>query len=153
MDDIREYARSLIATNLYLTLGTADADGLPWTSPVYFAPGDALHEFYWVSATDARHSLNLAVRPQASLVVFDSTVEPYRGRALYAEGTTAPATNLNHYPRSGARVSAEDVSGASPYRMYLLTATAMWVLCAREPGLPCALHGRAEDHRTPVPLG
>ncbi|GAA5010516.1 pyridoxamine 5'-phosphate oxidase family protein [Actinopolymorpha pittospori] len=52
-DDLAAHARAIIDANLYLILGTADPDGRPWTSPVYFAPaGD--REFYWLSATDAR---------------------------------------------------------------------------------------------------
>src|SRR5918999_5209136 len=84
-DDLAAHARAIIDTNLYLTLGTVDADGRPWTSPVYFAPaGD--REFYWLSATDAQHSRHLAERPQVSMVIFDSTVAPYHGRAVYAVG-------------------------------------------------------------------
>jgi Pyridoxamine 5'-phosphate oxidase len=37
-DDLAGHARAIIDANLYLTLGTIDADGHPWTSPVYFAP-------------------------------------------------------------------------------------------------------------------
>jgi len=77
-DELMAHARVIIEANLYLTLGTADSDGRPWTSPVYFAPA-ADREFYWVSDTDARHSRHLAERPQVSMVIFDSTVAPYHG--------------------------------------------------------------------------
>src|SRR5215468_2750506 len=83
--DLTAHARALLDTNRYLTLGTVDPDGRPWTSPVYFAAaGD--RAFYWMSATDAQHSRNLTARPQISIVVFDSTVAPYHGRAVYAAG-------------------------------------------------------------------
>jgi hypothetical protein len=36
-----------------------------------------------MSATDAQHSRTLAERPQVSIVVFDSTVAAYHGRAVY----------------------------------------------------------------------
>jgi hypothetical protein len=36
----------LLDANLYLTLGTVDPDGSPWTSPVYFAAAGE-REFYW----------------------------------------------------------------------------------------------------------
>ena len=87
-DELAAHARAIIDANLYLTLGTAGPDGHPWTSPVYFASaGD--REFYWTSATDARHSRHLAERPQVSMVIFDSTVAPYYGRAVYAVGRPA----------------------------------------------------------------
>ena len=85
MTDLAAHARAIIDANLYLTLGTTDPDGRPWSSPVYFAPvGD--REFCWQSATDARHSRHLAQRPHVSMVIFDSTVAPYHGRAVYAVG-------------------------------------------------------------------
>jgi hypothetical protein len=158
-DDIAAHARALLDANLYLTLGTADADGRPWTTPVYFAPGGD-GEFYWASATDARHSRHLAERPQVSLVVFDSTVAPYHGRAVYAAGEAAELSGddldrgLEIYPgpadRGAPPVTREDVTGPSGYRLYRATAAEMWVLCPRPPRQPCPLHGVARDHRTRV---
>src|SRR5262245_25084548 len=126
-DDLLAHARIIIEANLYLTLGTADPDGRPWTSPVYFAPaGD--REFYWVSDTDARHSRHLAERPQVSLVIFDSTVAPYHGRAVYAVGQARELSGndldraLAVYPRPNGHgatpVSREDVTAPAPYRLY-----------------------------------
>ena len=70
--NLAAHARAIIDTNLYMTLGTADLDGRPWTSPVYFAAGKD-RDLYWTSAVDAQHSRNLAERPFVSIVVFDST--------------------------------------------------------------------------------
>ena len=158
-DDVAAHARALITANLYLVLGTAGADGQPWTTPVYFAPaGD--REFYWASTTDALHSRHLAERPRVSLTVFDSTVAPYHGRAVYAVGLAAEVSGddldsaLAVYPRPGGDgasvVTREEVSGASAYRMYRVLVSDMWVLCPREPGQPCPLHGLDHDHRTRV---
>jgi hypothetical protein len=127
---------------------------------VYFAPGGD-REFYWLSATDAQHSRNLAERPRVSLVVFDSTVPAYHGRAVYAVGRAAELSGtdldraLEFYPgspsRGGLQVQREDVTGAAPYRIYRATASELWVLCPRGPRQPCPLHGLANDHRAPVP--
>jgi nitroimidazol reductase NimA-like FMN-containing flavoprotein (pyridoxamine 5'-phosphate oxidase superfamily) len=153
--DFAAHARAVIAANLYLTLGTVGADGLPWTAPVYFAP-DGDREFVWVSQTDARHSEHLAARPGVSLVVFDSTVRPYHGRAVYGLGVAqvVPDDEIDRalavYPRpdtGASSVTREDVTGGSPYRFYRAVATQLWVLCPREPGHPCAAHGIAGDHR------
>jgi nitroimidazol reductase NimA-like FMN-containing flavoprotein (pyridoxamine 5'-phosphate oxidase superfamily) len=159
-DDLAAHARAIIDANLYLTLGTADRDGRPWTSPVYFAPwGD--RAFYWASATDAKHSRHLAERPEVSTVIFDSTVAPYHGRAVYAVGEARELTGgdldraLERYPRpdgAGATpVTREDVTAPAPYRLYRATVSDLWVLCPREPRQPCPLHGLAKDHRTRVP--
>ena len=158
-DDLPAYVRALLDVNRYLTLGTVDQDGHPWTSPVYFASAGE-REFYWMSATDARHSRNLAGRPQVSIVVFDSSVPPYHGRAVYAVGEAHELSGddvdrgLTVYPgpisRDALTVTLEDVTGPSPYRLYRATASEVWVLCPREPRQPCHLHGIAQDHRARV---
>jgi pyridoxine/pyridoxamine 5'-phosphate oxidase len=160
-DDLATYAQGLIDGNTYMTLGTVDRDGRPWTSPVYFAAA-GLREYFWTSATDAEHSRNIADRPRVSLVVFDSTVRPYHGQAVYATGEAEQLTgaDLDHglaiYPglesRGGASLSRDDVTGASPYRLYRVTASDVWVLCQREKGQPCTPHGIAQDHRARVTL-
>ncbi len=158
-DDLVTHARGIIHATLYLTLGTADAAGRPWTTPVYFATGGD-RDFYWLSAIDAQHSRHLAERPEVGIVVFDSTVAPYHGRAVYAVGEARELSGddidraLTVYPRPGGAgvttFTADDVTGAAPYRLYRATATDLWVLCPREPREPCPLHGLATDHRTRV---
>ncbi|WP_163506066.1 pyridoxamine 5'-phosphate oxidase family protein [Fodinicola acaciae] len=159
--DFTAHARELIDRNRYLSLATVDPDGRPWVSPVYFAPGED-GEFIWVSTVDAEHSRNLAARPDVSLVIFDSTVQPYHGRAVYASGEAYALAGddldraLRIYPgaadRGGAQLTLDDVTGDAPYRLYRAAATRLWVLCPREPRQPCAAHGLAKDHRAAVPL-
>ena len=162
-DDLAAHARAVIDANLYLVLGTVDEAGRPWTSPVYFAPaGDRV--FHWMSATESRHSRHVAERPEVSLVVFDSTVRPGHGRAVYGQGVARVLADdevdaaLETYPRrengGGARVySRDEVTAPSEFRMYVAALSSLWVLCPREPGRPCALHGKAMDHRAEIPLG
>ena len=38
--DLEASGRSIVDDNLYMVLATADADGRPWASPVYFASED-----------------------------------------------------------------------------------------------------------------
>ncbi|HEY7044536.1 MAG TPA: pyridoxamine 5'-phosphate oxidase family protein [Nocardioidaceae bacterium] len=157
--DLRAHAHDLLRANRYLTLGTTGTDGRPWTSPVYFA-ADGVREFYWMSEIGARHSRNLVDRPQVSLVVFDSTVEPYHGRAVYASGSARElsgdelAAGLAVYAGADApgvpTTTRDDVTGSSPYRLYQATAADVWVLCPREPRQPCPLHGLARDHRARI---
>jgi hypothetical protein len=44
-DDLAAHARAIIEANLYLTVGTTDPEGRPWTTPVYFAPAGE-RDFY-----------------------------------------------------------------------------------------------------------
>jgi nitroimidazol reductase NimA-like FMN-containing flavoprotein (pyridoxamine 5'-phosphate oxidase superfamily) len=75
-------ARAVIDSNSYMTLGTADESGRPWVSPVWFAH-TGYREFLWVSSPDARHSINLAARPEVGIVIFDSQVSPAEAEAVY----------------------------------------------------------------------
>ncbi len=118
-----DHAKALLERNAYLTLSTIGADGQPWTSPIYMA-ADGLTDFYWVSNQASLHSVNVEAHPEVSLVVFDSTVPAYHGRALYAVGTAAVVdeSELEHglrvYPgppsRGGSVMTLEDVTGESP---------------------------------------
>ena len=156
-ESLAAHARELLGGNRYLTLGTVGRDGRPWTSPVYFAWSDAW-EFYWMSTVDALHSRNLAERSAVSISVFDSTVPAYHGRAVYAVGDAREAPSLERalevYPgpldRGGAVVDREDVTGSSPWRVYRMVASELWVVCPREPRQSCPLHGIAQDHRARV---
>jgi nitroimidazol reductase NimA-like FMN-containing flavoprotein (pyridoxamine 5'-phosphate oxidase superfamily) len=60
--------RAIIDANQYMTLATADADGTPWGSPVWYATDD-YREFFWVASPDARHSHNLAIRPEIAFLL------------------------------------------------------------------------------------
>ena len=87
--DPGEIARALIDSNRYVVLGTADAEGRPWVSPVWYAHRD-YRELYWVSRPESRHSVNVSARSEVSLVVFDSTVREGDGQAVYASALAAP---------------------------------------------------------------
>lgn len=151
-EDLGAVARGILVSNLYLTLGTADATGRPWVSPVYFASA-GYAEFYWVSSPEAAHSRNLATRPQLSIVVFDSRAPIGTGQAVYMAAVAEELTggDVDHgievYARRsvshGARPwKREDVEPPAPYRLYRATASEHWVLDPES----------HPDHRTPVTL-
>src|SRR5688572_12907563 len=81
MADPAAWARAIIDSSSYMVLGTADEAGLPWATPVWFAHV-GYGEFIWVSRTDVRHSLNIALRPQISIVIFDSSVPIGTGQGV-----------------------------------------------------------------------
>jgi len=160
--DLATTGRAIIDAANYVVLGTADASGRPWASPVYFA-ADRYAAFYWISSPDVTHSRNLAVRPELSLVVFDSQVAPGEGEAVYMSATAALLDGeddvrygLTVYPGAtgpGVRQFAvEDVSPPSPYRLYRATVVEHSMLCPRETGQPCVEHGFRYDHRTTIVL-
>jgi hypothetical protein len=63
---LNDLARKVIDSNSYMTLGTAGADGHPWVTPVWFA-SEGYEHFHWVSSPEARHSRNVAARPEVAI--------------------------------------------------------------------------------------
>ncbi|HEY9527645.1 MAG TPA: pyridoxamine 5'-phosphate oxidase family protein [Anaerolineales bacterium] len=146
-------ARTIIDAIVYMVLGTADEAGHPWTSPVYFA-SKAYKEFYWMSSPDVRHSRNILLRPQISIVIFDSRVPVGKGQAVYMSAVAEELVG-NDLDRGlqiyngrfqdptahGVSVIApEDVRAPGLYRLYRAVAQEHWVLDPA--GHP--------DHRMPV---
>jgi len=80
-----QLSRQLIDHEQYLILATADRDGQPRASPLWYAHAD-YREFLWVSSPDARHSRNIEVRPEVSIVIFDSSAPPTSAQAVYITG-------------------------------------------------------------------
>ena len=149
-----EIVRGIVDAGLYMVLATADADGRPWSSPVYFAHVDC-REFVWVSSPDVRHSRNIAVRPEVGIAVFDSSAPIGTGQGAYmsavaeaVEETDAAERALEVFSRRslrhGGRVwTLDDVRGDSGIRLYRAVADEHSVLA--KDGTP--------DHRITVELG
>jgi Pyridoxamine 5'-phosphate oxidase len=145
--------RSIIERNLYMVLGTADAAGQPWATPVYFAPA-GFRELFWVSSPEANHSRNIAERPEIGVVVFDSQLPIGTGQAVYmhARAQLVPDGELERgiqvfsdrsISHGGMPFTVADVTGASGIRLYRATAADHSMLA--KDGKP--------DHRVPVDLG
>ena len=87
----------------YLTLATADPNGRPWASTVWF--GASLRspstqrldvELLWLSRPEAQHSTNLLERPEVGISVFDSRqpADTGVGLQLAARAEPVPADEL-----------------------------------------------------------
>jgi uncharacterized protein YhbP (UPF0306 family) len=136
--DLRALARSIIDSNMYMTLGTADVTGRPWVSPVYYACA-GYTEFYWVSSPEATHSRNIAARPQIAIVVFDSRAQVGTGQGVYMTAVAEELTGvdlergIDVFSRGSVAHGARewglaDVREPAPYRLYRATASAHSVL-------------------------
>ena len=139
--DLGAVAKTIIDSNMYMTLGTANETGGPWVSPVYFSCA-GYQQFYWISSLEARHSLNIAARPQISIVIFDSRVPVGKGQAVYMSAVAEELTGID-FDRGlaiyngrfsdpaehGVRIiEAKDLQGSALYRLYRATASEYWVL-------------------------
>jgi hypothetical protein len=148
--DLAVIARTIIDSNMYMVLGTADESGQPWVSPVYYASA-GYKEFYWVSSPEVKHSRNIAVRPQISIVIFDSQAPIGTGQGVYMSAIVEQLTGADldrgieiftrlSLVHGGREWKREDVEESALYRLYRATASEHWI---RDPvGRP--------DHRTPV---
>jgi nitroimidazol reductase NimA-like FMN-containing flavoprotein (pyridoxamine 5'-phosphate oxidase superfamily) len=138
MPDPTADARRIIDANLYMTLATADAEGRPWASPVWFAHEDPTR-FIWVSRPERRHSRNLAERPEVAVVIFDSTAGEGEAEAVYAEATAEQVADgdeehcVEVFSRRSEAIgwpglAVEDVRPPAALRVYRATASALFVL-------------------------
>jgi nitroimidazol reductase NimA-like FMN-containing flavoprotein (pyridoxamine 5'-phosphate oxidase superfamily) len=136
-DDI---ARVILADNQYVVLATADPDGTPWATPVWYATDDSHRNLYWLSSPAARHSENISVRRDIAMVVFDSTVPPETGQAVYMVataqqivGSTEARHSLEIFSRKSTRrggraFSIDNVAGESRNRLYCATVEEHFIL-------------------------
>jgi hypothetical protein len=150
--DFAAIARDIIDSNMYMVLGTANQSGQPWVSPVYYAVKE-YREFYWVSSPEVRHSLNIAFRPQISIVIFDSRAPINTGQAVYMSAMATPLTGIEldqgieifshtSLKQGASEWRREDVQEPTLYRLYRATVLEHWILDPA--GHP--------DHRTSVNL-
>jgi nitroimidazol reductase NimA-like FMN-containing flavoprotein (pyridoxamine 5'-phosphate oxidase superfamily) len=155
---LADLAKSVIDSNRYMALGTADETGHPWVTPVWFASDD-YRCFHWVSSPEARHSRNLEARPEVAIAIFDSSVPVGGAQAVYVSGVARELEALeldagidvfNRLSQEDAAREWElsDVQPPSPFRLYRATASEHYVLIAgRDPE-----RGSGVDRREKVTL-
>jgi pyridoxine/pyridoxamine 5'-phosphate oxidase len=142
-------ARGVVDAAAYMTLATADAEGRPWASPVWFATADR-REFLWVSKPGAQHSRNLAERAEVSIVVFDSGAPLGTGGGVYLAGVAGEVGDAElercvdvlanaSRAQGGSGFTLDDVREPAALRVYRATVAEAWF-------------GTREDQRVPVAL-
>jgi len=147
--------RSIVDANLYMVLATADADGRPWASPVYFASEDYT-ELFWVSSPEVTHSRNIAARPELGIVIFDSQMPISTGQAVYVSAVAEQLSGAEVEPgiavfsrrslaHGGTEWTAANVSDPAPLRLYRATVSEHFMLDKSG-------EGPRHDHRTEVRL-
>jgi predicted pyridoxine 5'-phosphate oxidase superfamily flavin-nucleotide-binding protein len=136
--ELADVARSVIDANRYMALGTADENGHPWVTPVWFASED-YRKFHWVSSPDAKHSRNLAAEPRVAIAIFDSSVPVGGAQAVYMKGMAEELTGaelergVEVFDRAarldhGRADALDDVRGSALIRLSRATVSEHWVL-------------------------
>jgi hypothetical protein len=104
-------------------------------------------EFLWVSRPDARHSRNLAGRPELGIVIFDSTAGVGAAQAAYVEAVAEELTGAERdeaiavYSRRSENLGARhwtsaDVIAPAALRIYRASASAQFVLDEHDRRVP-----------------
>ena len=136
--DNNAHARTVLDDTCYVVLATADADGAPWASPVWFAH-DGLDRLYWLSWPGARHSRFIERRPEVALTVFDTNAAPNQGTAFYATARARQCPDeqldqglevLNRRSRAQGigEFTRHRITGESRLRLYIAEISQAWVL-------------------------
>jgi hypothetical protein len=128
------YAKQLIQRLNYLTLATSSREGQPWNSPVFGAYDDN-GIFYWGSRIDAQHSQNIVENSRGFIVVYDSTIAPGHGEAVYAQvvckelmkSEINQAIKLLHAKLGDVYMNPADVQGTASRRLYKATTIHAWI--------------------------
>lgn len=149
--DLDAMARHVIDANHYMTLATIEPDGRPRVSPVYFTAA-RYSDFYWVSSPGARHSRNIADRPEIEIVIFDSSAPVGESAAVYlgAHAHEVPEHEMEALvpeafrTTAGARAFARvELQGRAPLRLYVAHATKCEVhVAGRHPLNPTGIDTR-----------
>ena len=126
--------QDIVAANRYMVIATADEQGVPWATPVWFATEDH-RRFFWVSDPNARHSRNIAVRRDIAIAIFDSSVTPGNAAAVYmpARAEQVAPGDIGVFARESraraCRCGGEaDVSAPAKHRLYRATASEHFTL-------------------------
>ena len=149
--DLNAMARRVIDANHYMTLATLEQDGQARLSPVYYTAA-RYADFYWVSSPGARHSRNVAERPEVKIVIFDSTARVGDGEAVYLTATAEPVREeeLERVTAEAFRTTAgarrfepQELRGGAPLRLYVARATSCEVhVAGRHPVHGCGIDTR-----------
>lgn len=144
--ELGDLARSIVDSNRFMALATADASGLPWASPVWYAP-KGYREFFWASSPEARHSRNLEQRPHLAIVIFESH-QPGGWNALYMSAMAEEVADVDEGIEVFSRRSVEqglpvwtrdDVLPPAKHRLYRATVNDWFVLDDHDQRLPVTL--------------
>jgi hypothetical protein len=123
--------------------------GLPWVSPVWYAPA-SYREFFWVSRPGARRSRNIVVRPEVGIVIrLDRPDRHWKGRvhgSSRGEVSLAAEVERGMAVFSARPLRKEDASGRRTrsgrpprLRLYRAHASEQFVVSPHDERLPFSL--------------
>lgn len=137
-----EKAKSIIDTNLYLSLATS-LNNETWISPLWYAT-DENYNFYFVSEYESKHAKFIKENPNVAVSIFNSTEVPEDVNGLQIEATAGevkimeiPGALVNIFKKSGADLfklrfkdwnNPASYSNLSKFRIYKIVPKKFFIL-------------------------
>jgi nitroimidazol reductase NimA-like FMN-containing flavoprotein (pyridoxamine 5'-phosphate oxidase superfamily) len=134
VNEYTDQAKAIIKQVKYATLATVSGDGQPWNTPVFFAYDG--FTIYWGSYKDTQHSQNIAANGEVFVVIYDSTAEPGKGKAVYISADATALADIQENTRAIALLNdrygkpylaIEDLHGEKPHPIYKASPRQVWV--------------------------
>lgn len=122
----------LLENSKTMVVATADLNGKPWISPVFFSYDDE-HNLYWISDKNARHSKNINSRPEVGIVIIGKIPSEAYPDAVYVDGLAAELAIDSEINKGIAAMSrraqdekfiihsSADITGSASWRLYKVT--------------------------------
>ena len=151
---LAEKAKELIEKIIYINLATTH-NNIPWNTPLV-ATYDAEYNFYWRSAKEAIHSINIKENGKVFITIFDTHKQNWKLReAVYIQATARELVNeeeINQIlplldKRAGTSFgNATNFLNASPRRVYKAIPEKVWINVDEE------IDGQFVDKRVEIKL-
>lgn len=128
--------KEIIASNIYLTLATADGD--PWAATLFYAVSDT-YTFYFISQMDSLHTQHILKNPNVAFSIFDSHQKEGIGNGVQGFGKAyrVDENNLKEafkwYHTTFIPMNAESFKGAAPYRFFKIVPERFYILDPEAP--------------------
>lgn len=131
-------ARTIIKSNIYLTLATCDRKQIPWAAPVYYAVNSSYH-FYFISQIHSLHSEHILHNPRVGIAIFDSHQPEGTGNGVQASGKATllkideiPEA-LTWYKTRYIPMNVASFTGKVPYRFFKIIPEHFYILDPKAP--------------------
>jgi len=132
-DLLTQKSREILEGNIYCTLATVSAEGVPWASPVYYCV-DPQHSLYFISKKSSKHVQNMHSNNIVSFALFDSHQKEGTGNGIQGMGIvtelkgTEIIEGLKWYRTSFATLSKAFFRKPFGYRLYKLSPSEWYIL-------------------------
>ena len=124
-------AKEIIASNMYLTLATADVD--PWAATLFYAVSDS-YIFYFISQMHSLHTQHILKNPNVAFSIFDSHQKEGTGNGVQGSGKVYALDEdkleeaFRWYHTTFIPMKIESFKGEAPYRFFKIVPEKFYIL-------------------------